>query len=128
MQQTAQSLTGYRFLVIEDEMVQALRTGEMLSEMGGTVSTIAYGYEQARQALDRDNFDCAILDINLNGTLTFPIASRLRSQGTPFVFCTAYGAGLEVYPDAAETPCVNKPVKPEELRDAVLAALHGGKR
>lgn len=126
--QSTPSLAGYRFLVIEDEMVQALRTGEMLAEMGGTVSTIAYGFEQARQALHSEPFDCAILDINLGGTLTFPIAETLRAQGTPFVFCTAYGAALDVFAGASATPCVNKPFKPDDLRDAVLMALEMTRR
>lgn len=104
-------------------MVQALRTGEMLAEMGGTVGQIAYGFEQAQQALRSDKFDCAILDINLNGTLSFPIVGTLRGLGIPFVFCTAYGKALDVYPDAAGTPCVNKPVEAEELREAVLSVL-----
>jgi hypothetical protein len=37
--------------------------------------------------------DIAILDVNLNGQKTFPIAEALSRRGMPFVFATGYGAG-----------------------------------
>lgn len=46
-------LVGIRFLIIEDEIVQALLLGEMLSDMGGIVSDTVYGYEQARNEIGR---------------------------------------------------------------------------
>jgi CheY-like chemotaxis protein len=117
-------LTGYRFLVVEDEILQAERVGEMLSEMGGTVAKMAYGFDQARIAIADTAFDCAILDINLSGTLSFRLAETLKRQNIPFIFCTAYAQAADVYPGASETPRVDKPVRPTDLRDAVLAVLN----
>jgi hypothetical protein len=37
------------------------------------------------------SFDIAILDVNLNGQHTFPIADSLKERGLPFVFSTGYG-------------------------------------
>ena len=89
-------LTGYRFLVVEDEILQAERVGEMLSEMGGTVAKMAYGFDQARIAIADTAFDCAILDINLSGTLSFRLAETLKRQNIPFIFCTAYAQAADV--------------------------------
>lgn len=97
----------------------------MLAEMGGTVAKIAYGFEQARAAISGTSFSCAILDINLNGTLPFRLAESLKRQKIPFVFRTAYAEAAGVYPDAADTPRVDRPVRPADLRDALLSVLEG---
>ena len=123
MEQEEAPLAGIRFLIIEDEIVQALLLGEMLSDMGGIVSDTVYGYEQARNAVHQDAFDCAVLDVNLSGTLSFSIAEMLKNRGIPFVFCTAFADGVDAYPDAIRTSWVDKPVQSEELREAILSAL-----
>jgi CheY-like chemotaxis protein len=87
MTQLSCPLTGLRFLIIEDEMSQALLLAELLKDMGGSVSEMAFGIEQAREVVRKDSFDCALLDVNLNGTLSFPIAETMRMQGTPL--CSA---------------------------------------
>ena len=71
------------------------------------------------------DFDCAILDINLSGTLSFRLAETLKREKIPFVFCTAYAEAADVYPDASNTPRVDKPVRPSDLRDALLSVLKG---
>jgi CheY-like chemotaxis protein len=121
--QDSQPLTGYRFLIIEDEILQAQRVGDMVADMGGTVAKIVYGFEQARAAISDTGFDCGILDINLSGTLSFRLAESLKRQNIPFIFCTAYAEAADVYPDASDTPRVDKPVRPTDLRDALLSAL-----
>lgn len=123
MDGTSGPLAGIRFLVIEDEIMQAMLLGEMLTEMGGIVSETAYAFDQARSAIYKDAFDCAVLDINLSGTLSFPIAETLKVRGIPFVFCTAFSQGVDVFPSASEIATVDKPVQPEELLEAVLEAL-----
>ena len=117
------ALAGFRFLIVEDEMIQAQRLGMLITEMGGSVANISYGFEQARQAIDDTTFDCAILDINLSGTLSFRLAEALDRKHIPFIYCTAYADAIEVYPGASSTPRVDKPVRPSHMRDALLAAL-----
>ncbi len=121
--QDSQPLTGYRFLIVEDEILQAQRVGDLVEHMGGTVAKIVYGFEQARAAISDTAFDCAILDINLSGTLSFRLAESLKRQNIPFIFCTAYAEAADVYPDASDTPRVDKPVRPTDLRDALLSVL-----
>lgn len=104
-------------------MTQALLLAEIIKDMGGSVPEMAFGFEQARQVVRKDSFDCALLDVNLNGTLSFPIAEEMRLRRIPFVFCTGYAAGIDVYPETSRIPVVDKPVQTEELRDAVLTAL-----
>jgi DNA-binding response OmpR family regulator len=117
------SLSGFRFLIVEDEVLQAACLADMLVALGGTVSETAYGYDQARRSVDEVVFDCAILDINLGGVLSFPIIDRLCERSIPFVICTAYGAATDVHPGAWAAPRLDKPLQLPELREAVLEAL-----
>jgi CheY-like chemotaxis protein len=118
-----QPLAGYRFLIVEDEILQAQRLGALIAAMGGSVAEISYGFEQARQAISDTTFDCAILDVNLNGTLAFQLAEALERQKIPFIFCTAYAEAVDVYPGASRTPRVDKPIRPSRIRDALLEVL-----
>jgi CheY-like chemotaxis protein len=116
-------LSGYAFLIVEDEAFQAQLISDLISSAGGTVRQTAFTFEQARLAVDQTPFDCAILDINLGGTLSFRIADLLRMRGTPFVFCTAYADAVDVYPGAEGTPRLDKPVDENALLEAVLRVL-----
>ena len=120
----ARPFAGYKFLVIEDEMIQAWWIGDMLAMLGGTVGKIAFSYDQGREALADVSWDCAIVDINLNGKPVFPLVAILEQARIPFVYCSAYADMLvEVFPEAASTVRVSKPVTIDELRDAVLLVL-----
>jgi CheY-like chemotaxis protein len=116
-------LSGYAFLIVEDEPFQAQLISDLIDSMGGTVRKMALTFEQARLAVDQTAFDCAILDINLGGTLSFRIADLLQMRGTPFIFCTAYADAVDVYPGAARAPRLDKPVDESALLAAVLQVL-----
>jgi len=49
--QNERPLTGYRVLIIEDEVMQAWGLSGMVADLGGTVGSIAYSHEQARRHL-----------------------------------------------------------------------------
>ena len=120
----ARPFAGYKFLIIEDEMIQAWRIGDMLAMLGGTVGKIAFSYDQGIAAVTDTNWDCAIVDINLNGKPAFPLVAILEQAGTPFVFCSAYSDVLvDVHPEFASAVRVSKPVTIEKLRDAMLIVL-----
>lgn len=55
---------------------------------------------KALALLGEHNFDLAILDVNLGGEKSYPIADILIERGIPFAFSTGY-------PDHAERPDLN---------------------
>jgi CheY-like chemotaxis protein len=65
-----------------------------------------------------------LLDVNLSGTLSFPIVDTLLERGIPFVLCTAYADAIEVYPRIRGVPRVSKPVDPAALSEAILSVLN----
>lgn len=122
--QTRAPFSYLRFLIIEDEVMQAWQVGDLVRDLGGVVERVAYGIEQAREALEQASFDCAIVDLNLGGIYAYPLADILKQRGAAFIFCTAYAEGREVFHGLSEVPRVNKPVDPTALCDAVLAAIN----
>jgi CheY-like chemotaxis protein len=118
--QNERPLTGYRVLIIEDEVMQAWGLSGMITDLGGTVGSIAYSDEQARQVLHQQSFDCVILDLNLDGIYAYPITSLLQQLGVPFVLCTAYAESVDVFRGVPDVPRLSKPVLAADLRDAIL--------
>ena len=115
------SLDGVRVLLIEDEAIIAMTAEDMLEEVGCTVAATAATLPDALDAAGAGGFDVALLDINLNGVESLPVAARLREAGTPFIFTTGYGtAGSGEYADA---PLVTKPYRVDDLRQAIASAL-----
>jgi len=114
-------LSGVRVLVVEDEILQALALEDIIVKLGGAAPVIVCRFEHAMEALNGREFDCAILDLNLSGTLSFPIADRLQERGVPILFCTAYADAAKLF--AGTAVCLDKPIERVALRDALLGLL-----
>lgn len=107
-----------RAFLVEDEGVVALLIESMLNELGyqvvGPVPRLAKALDLARA----EQFDIAVLDVNLNGTNSFPIADVLIDRGVPFVFATGYGApGIPPY--LSDRAILQKPFKTLQLAAAI---------
>jgi CheY-like chemotaxis protein len=116
-------LLGVRVLIVEDEILQALALADMVASLGGSVAATANRFEEAVEASHGQAFDCAILDVNLAGTLSFPIADYLQQRGVPVLFCTAYAGAAKVFAGKGAVACLDKPVGKVALRDALLGLL-----
>lgn len=78
-------------------------------------------YEAMKLARESD-IDFAILDINVAGAKSFPVADILRERDIAFVFATGYGA--EGFLDGYRGhPTVRKPYEPHELERAIARAF-----
>ncbi len=85
-----------RILVVEDEMTIAFMIEDMLLDLGHEVVNIAMRLPDALKAATHLELDLALLDVNLDGHRSFPVAEVLTARGIPFAFSTGYGAaGIE---------------------------------
>ena len=105
------SLKGKRILVIEDELLLALCVGEALEEQGCEVIGPATSVRQGLNLVETTAVNGAILDINLNGELVYPVAKALMDRNIPFLFTTGY-ASLDVPSSFRGVPRLDKPVEP----------------
>jgi DNA-binding response OmpR family regulator len=88
------------------------------AEVVGPVATIA----DAERAIGSAHFDCAVLDMNLRGEMSFPLADRLQAAGIPFLIATGYNSGS--LPERfSNHPRIEKPFEPEQLAAAIPALL-----
>jgi CheY-like chemotaxis protein len=111
-----------RVLVIEDEAIITLLLESMLADLGHEMIASA-GRLDAALALAREaEVDLAILDVNLRGERSFPVAHVLTERGVPFLFATGYGtAGLDA--PFKNSPTLKKPFDAKDLADALARIL-----
>jgi CheY-like chemotaxis protein len=115
-----------RVLIVEDDVMIRMLIEDMLGDLGFAVAAEASKVHEALAAVNDTAFDVAILDVNLSGETTGPVAEALAARGTPFVFATGYGEhGL---PDQfRDRPLLKKPFQIESLRRVLETALAGAK-
>ena len=109
---------GRRILVVEDEMMIAMLLEDMLTDLGHTVVGVAGRLESALDMARSTDADLAILDVNLSGEASFPVAQVLTERGLPFMFATGYGVlGLEA--PFQNTLTLKKPFELNDLSKAL---------
>lgn len=118
-------LAGRRILVVEDEALIAITLTEILRDLGCTVIGPANSTAAALQLLEQAAPDLAILDVNLAGASSAPIARALRVRGVPFVYCTGYAEPQQQIAPDVIAPTLTKPIDPRDLAGALRGALGG---
>jgi DNA-binding response OmpR family regulator len=105
-------------LIVEDEFLVALHLEDVLTGMGHQVVGPCTRIQAAMAVARERSIDFAVLDINVAGTPSFPVADILRQRGIPFVFASGYGFEGLVDGYRNET-ALRKPYVVEELRGAI---------
>ena len=77
-------------------------------------------------AAKAERFQGAVLDMNLNGEIVYPLAELLTAQSVPFLFVTGY-APHSIDPRFAAVPMLQKPVLEEQLAMALKRCLAGNR-
>jgi len=109
-----QPLGHKRVLVVEDEFLLGLSLLEDLAEAGADVVGPVSTLDEALEVVMSDAFDLALLDINIRGEMSFPIADALLARNVPLIFLTGYDA--DVIPERLRRwPRIGKPYDPREL-------------
>jgi DNA-binding response OmpR family regulator len=113
--QHAPTLAGLSVLIVEDELLVAMDYEELLRHEGCTVLGPAGRRARALALLEHARPDAAILDLNLAGERSTPVAEALEALAVPFVIVTGYGDRMLHEPALLRAPRLEKPVKPQEL-------------
>lgn len=110
-----------RILIVEDEFLVAMLLEDLLTEMGHQVIGTFAQVDEAMKFANQADVNFAILDINLAGATSFPVAEILRRRGIPFLFASGYGStGLASAFENELT--LQKPYEPAELERAIAEA------
>lgn len=120
---SATSLCGQKILLVEDEWLIADYICSMLEDMECAVSGPVGTVVQALAAIAAGNIDCVLLDANLNGESSAPIADALVAKGIPFIVVTGYG-GLDLATESMNAAQrLGKPFLEADLRQSLELAL-----
>ncbi|WP_035705139.1 response regulator [Niveispirillum irakense] len=107
-------MQGKHILIVEDEFLIAIHAADVMEGLGFRVGGPVATVDQALDMVRAEQFDGAILDVNLSGTLVFPLAEELAARDIPFILTSGYEAtGLP--PVWRDRPHLRKPVIEREL-------------
>lgn len=118
---TDRLLSGRRVLVVEDELLLVMMIEDMLADLGCTSLSSAATVDEALALIGAQAFDVAMLDMNLNGSDSHPVAEALSARGIPFFYATG-NAGQSLREGYAGRPLLQKPFRQEDLV-AILVRL-----
>ena len=95
---------------------------DMMAELGCESVSAAATVAKALALIDAEIFDVAMLDMNLNGEKSHPVADALAARGVPFLFATGYNA-LDMRNGYSDRPVLKKPFPYEELVEILTRLL-----
>jgi len=92
---------------------------DMLADLGCKVVGSADRIEEAQAMIQELPLDAVVLDLNLRGQMSYPIADMLVARQVPFVFTTGYPRNrlLEAY---RTYPYLLKPYHRSAMRNVLL--------
>lgn len=109
-------------MLVEDEAMLAMLLEGYLEDLGCEIVHSASRLPDAMRTAEVAALDAAVLDLNLAGVLSYPVAEILRNRGVWLVFATGYGmAGLRS--DFGDVPVLAKPFNLAQLAKVLLPAL-----
>ena len=103
-----------RILVVEDDLLVATLLAEILESVGWQVVGPVAHLATALDAAASEDFDAAVLDVNLRGQAVYPVAEVLDARRVPFAFVTSYSREA-LPPLFCGRPHLGKPFAPGEL-------------
>lgn len=116
-------LEGRHILVVEDDYLVALILVDLLEDAGARVVGPFGWVDEAIACIESglQKLDGAVLDVNLHGRKSYPIADALAARSVGFVFATGYDGGV-IERKYRNYPRCEKPFSPPDLVAALAAA------
>ena len=104
-----------RLLIVEDSYLVILTLEAMCEELSWTVVGPATRLDEAITLARTGTFDAALLDVNLDGEMSWDVAGILKDRGIPFAFSTGYDQA-NIFPDhLVGSPILAKPYSMVEV-------------
>ena len=111
--------TALRLLVVEDSYLLVITLEDMCKDLGWQIVGPASRLDEAMEMARTGTFDVALLDVNLNGEMSWEVADVLTARGIPFAFSTGYDQ-TDMLPDhLANSLIVAKPYRLDDLEHRV---------
>lgn len=103
-----------RVLVVEDEPLVGMEIEYTVEELGHDVVGPIAQLDEAVAAAADETLGCAILDINIRGGHSYPVADLLLARGVPVLLLSGYGR--QSLPDRLQAEAyLTKPFTAQQL-------------
>jgi DNA-binding response OmpR family regulator len=112
-----------RVLLIEDSLMLVGTLELVFASFGWIMVGPADRVPKALGLVATETFDVALLDVNLDGEMSWPVASALQARGRPFVLSTGYEIGTLIPGALKGARFIRKPYDMVELEAAILDAM-----
>ncbi|MET0581001.1 MAG: response regulator [Pseudoxanthomonas sp.] len=116
----SQTIAGKTLLLVEDDTLVAATVEDILLYAEAAHVQVASSVDQALQVLAEKRFDAAIVDIDLNGQASWPVAAELKRRQIPYLTVSGYRDMVQHELIGALLP---KPYSMNQLLSAVSALL-----
>ncbi len=115
-----ENVRGLKILIAEDEYLLAGDLAAYFESMGAIVLGPIPSLKLAEPHVF--SADAAVLDIDLNGELVFPLADQLLQRNIPFVFFSGHD-GIAIPERFRHANSLKKPVSSEQLSHALFSQI-----
>ena len=112
-----------RILVAEDEFIVAFDLCDTVEEAGFEVEGPHRGISSAMLAFQKEKPDLAILDVQLDDGVVFPLAQKLADENVPIIFHSGHHSREEVEAHFPTATTLAKPCPPSAMLKAVNEVL-----
>jgi light-regulated signal transduction histidine kinase (bacteriophytochrome) len=104
-----------KILIVEDSYLVLIGLEAMCADLGWQVVGPATRLSEALVLARTETFDAALLDVNLDGEMSWEIADVLRARQIPFAFTTGYDQS-NILPDhLVGAPVLAKPYRIDDV-------------
>jgi DNA-binding response OmpR family regulator len=111
-------IAGLRVMVFEDDFLLAGTLADVLGRLGCTVVRCIAMFDHAMEAVATEDFDIAVVDLQLQGITAYPLLDRLAERGIPCIIASCRSRA-DIPPRYASVPTISKPYTASELRRAI---------
>lgn len=115
-------LVGRRILIVEDSPVVAPFTAELLADLGCAVVGPAPNMAAARELVENERFDAAIVDVHIRGERIFGLCEMLDAKNVPFVLTSGY-ADWQMPDKWEDRPRLQKPYTSGDVQRSLASLL-----
>jgi len=118
-------LADLGILIVEDKALVAIQIECLMTDLkcrivgGGSVPRLQRALTIVREHGRGGEIDGVLLDVNLNGDESYPIAEELIALGVPFILMTGYGSP-SIPAQYRQYPRLTKPFGQQDLIDMMV--------
>lgn len=104
-----------RILIVEDSYLVFLTLEVMCEDLGWDIVGPATRLDDALALAETEAFDAALLDVNLNGEMSWGVAKILEGRKIPFAFSTGYDPSNMLPANLMDSKVLSKPYRLEDV-------------